>query len=301
MRPSVVQPPQPSALAHRTSNAAEATSVQPIVQPQAQPIQPKPVTTDKATDDELDSMAEFKKRIESAKKPATEMPSTFADRKQWYRKKSGKQSSSILDDEFDFGESDFGSATKKPSIPPIQPVAGGPPSLKRQPTFGRRATLVGQDSLDMTAAQLPAGRRSGKAEKTPGSAKQHYLQHARYYPGAPAAMPARPLIEGKVVDIGSGTKVVELTSSGMKNSSGGVKLVGVGANYVPSVAAVRKRDSIMGSGVAKDWSVPPAAIGATKKQSTVGAPATFQLPSTNKMGQGLHGRTDWSNKYGGGR
>ena len=59
---------------------------------------------------------------------------------------------------------------------------------------------------------------SGKKKGTPGSAKEHYLQQSRYYPGAPNA-PIKPNIEGRVVDAGSGRKFVEFTSGNVQNSS----------------------------------------------------------------------------------
>ena len=59
---------------------------------------------------------------------------------------------------------------------------------------------------------------SGKKRGTPGSAKEHYLQKARYYPGAPNA-PIKPNIEGRVVDAGSGRKFVEFTSGNVQQGN----------------------------------------------------------------------------------
>lgn len=64
-------------------------------------------------------------------------------------------------------------------------------------------------------------KKDEAARKTPGSAKQHYLQRSRYYPGAPARGLSNMGIEGKVYDLGSGKKVVELTSGSMKGSGKG--------------------------------------------------------------------------------
>ena len=59
---------------------------------------------------------------------------------------------------------------------------------------------------------------SAKKRGTPGSAKEHYLQKARYYPGAPNA-PIKPNIEGRVVDAGSGRKFVEFTSGNVQSNN----------------------------------------------------------------------------------
>ena len=86
------------------------------------------------------------------------------------------------------------------------------------------------------------GTKPGK-KGTPGSAKQHYMQRARYYPGAPAA-PVRPVIEGRVIDLGSGKKVVELTSGSLKGSANNRSLLGdlsKPAAYVPSFNLERKK------------------------------------------------------------
>lgn len=61
---------------------------------------------------------------------------------------------------------------------------------------------------------------SGKQRNrgTPGSAKDHYVQRSRYFPGGPNA-PIKPTIEGRVVDAGSGRKYVELTSGKVNEPS----------------------------------------------------------------------------------
>ena len=62
------------------------------------------------------------------------------------------------------------------------------------------------------------GSGTHRSKGTPGSAKQHYLQRARYYPGGPNA-PIRPSIEGRVIDVGTGKKLVELTSGNFGESN----------------------------------------------------------------------------------
>ena len=42
------------------------------------------------------------------------------------------------------------------------------------------------------------------------------MQRSRYYPGGPNA-PIKPSIEGRIIDIGSGKKLVELTSDTKKD------------------------------------------------------------------------------------
>ena len=79
------------------------------------------------------------------------------------------------------------------------------------------------------------GSGTHRNRTTPGSAKQHYLQRSRYYPGAPNA-PVRPTIEGRVINIGSGKKLVELTSGNL-NESSSRRLLGEmkKASYLPNL------------------------------------------------------------------
>ena len=87
--------------------------------------------------------------------------------------------------------------------------------------------------LDPLPSITSSGRQ--KSRNTPGSAKQHYLQRSRYYPGAPNA-PPRPSIEGRVVDVGSGKKLVELTSGKIRQSSS-ERILGeiTKTNYLPNL------------------------------------------------------------------
>ena len=90
-----------------------------------------------------------------------------------------------------------------------------------------------KDAAEKPSLPSLAKRHEEVARKSSGSAKQHYLQRSRYYPGAPArGLTNLGNIEGKVYDLGSGKKVVELTSGSLKNSA---RRAGVQrAAYIPS-------------------------------------------------------------------
>lgn len=78
-----------------------------------------------------------------------------------------------------------------------------------------------KDAPEKPSLPSLATKKEAATRKTPGSAKQHYLQRSRYYPGAPTRDLSNMGIEGKVYDLGSGKKVVELTSGSMKGSARG--------------------------------------------------------------------------------
>lgn len=83
---------------------------------------------------------------------------------------------------------------------------------------------------------------SGKKRGTPGSAKEHYLQKARYYPGAPNA-PIKPNIEGRVVDAGSGRKFVEFTSGNVQsNNANNSRYLG-DMNQGTKLPGIKKKES----------------------------------------------------------
>lgn len=94
------------------------------------------------------------------------------------------------------------------------------------------------------------GSGTQKSRGTPGSAKDHYLQRSRYYPGAPNA-PIKPTIEGRVVDAGSGKKYVELTS-GKVSEPKSKRLLGdlKKSTYLPKIdnteSSQPKRDRLAG-------------------------------------------------------
>ena len=94
--------------------------------------------------------------------------------------------------------------------------------------------LRAKDPTEKPSLPNLISRKESSSRKTPGSAKQHYLQRSRYYPGAPTRDLSNMGIEGKVYDLGSGKKVVELTSGSMKGSAKG-RLGNLDrAPYVPS-------------------------------------------------------------------
>ena len=98
--------------------------------------------------------------------------------------------------------------------------------------------IRGKESQEKSTLPNLAMRKENTSRKTPGSAKQHYLQRSRYYPGAPTRDLSNMGIEGKVYDLGSGKKVVELTSGSVKGSARGA--------YVPSFEEKKKPVGIVG-------------------------------------------------------
>lgn len=133
------------------------------------------------------------------------------------------------------------------------------------------------------------GNNTQRGRGTPGSAKQHYLQRSRYYPGGPNA-PVKPAIEGRVIDVGSGKKLVELTSSHM-NESSSKRLLGEikKTTYLPTLDAKQQNRGQRLAGGGTIWKPPALA----SKNGSLG-----QMQSSRTK-LGFQGRTDWSNKYGG--
>jgi len=168
-------------------------------------------------------------------------------------------------------------------------------TAKRHPIQTRDSTLehmlsarskekLGLDPLP----SISSGKQ--KSRNTPGSAKQHYLQRSRYYPGAPNA-PVRPIIEGRVIDVGSGKKIVELTS-GNVGESNSKRLLGElkKPGYLPSFDDKKTNRGSRLAGGGMIWK-PPALSSKPSLGQSAGQGSRAKL--------GIHGRTDWSNKYGG--
>lgn len=160
---------------------------------------------------------------------------------------------------------------------------------KRHPIQRRETTLDIFENTDKNSKSDGFSNRGSSRNNrvTPGSAKQHYLQRSRYYPGAPNA-PLRPSIEGRIINVGSGKKLVELTSGSIKESNPKHLLDEMKrTNYLPSAEDKMKiRNERLGS----LWKSPLA-------QRPLG-----QISSTlnNVRAGGIPGRTDWTNKYGSG-
>merc|ERR1712080_369253 len=167
---------------------------------------------------------------------------------------------------------------------------------KRHPIHRRESNLELIEKGDKNKSDaLPSvgGSASSKNSRvTPGSAKQHYLQRSRYYPGAPNA-PLRPSIEGRIINVGSGKKLVELTSGNVKESSS-KHLLGElkRSTYLPSAEDKTKTRSQRLAGGGTIWK-PPALAPKTFNQ----VPAQTSRLNNLRMG-GIPGRTDWTNKYG---
>jgi len=180
-----------------------------------------------------------------------------------------------------------------PNISPRKPSGGH--AMKRHPirTKPTLEQLLGKDPYEKKKSGDPLpdiGGTKPSKKGTPGSAKQHYMQRARYYPGAPAA-PVRPVIEGRVIDLGSGKKVVELTSGSLKGSANNRSLLGdlsKPAAYVPSFNLERKKGPSLWNTIKQPQALPSLA---TRASGTGFQPTT----TTTRT---LPGRTDWSNKYG---
>ena len=168
---------------------------------------------------------------------------------------------------------------------------------KRHPIQRRESTLdiLNNNEKNVKKEVLPSiGSGCSKNRVTPGSAKQHYMQRSRYYPGAPNA-PLRPNIEGRIINVGSGKKFVELTSGGVKESSSKHLLNELKkTSCVPSAEDKTKTRGHKLAGGGTIWK-PPALSSKTLSQ---GAGQGSRL--NNMRTGGIHGRTDWSNKYGAG-
>lgn len=167
--------------------------------------------------------------------------------------------------------------------------------FKRHPIQHRESTLDIFEKAEKISKTDPlpgiTNSASSKKQVTPGSAKQHYLQRSRYYPGAPNA-PLRPSIEGRIINVGSGKKLVELTSGSIKEPAtklGDLKK----SNYAPGEDKIKTRSERLAGG-GTIWK-PPAL--ASKPLSQI--PSQTSRMSNLRMG-GIPGRTDWTNKYGGG-
>ncbi|XP_065669050.1 serine/threonine-protein kinase ICK isoform X2 [Hydra vulgaris] len=157
--------------------------------------------------------------------------------------------------------------------------------------------IAKKEPLDSIFSPLPSIEAKTDSKKNPpsagpNSAKQHYMQRSRYYPGGPNA-PIKPSIEGRIIDIGSGKKLVELTSDTKKDSFKNWIL----GDIKPSPAAQNLDDlkndrnqKMLGGGVI--WK--PPALSNTKPTL-----AQISTGSENRSKLGVHGRTDWTNKYGG--
>jgi len=125
---------------------------------------------------------------------------------------------------------------------------------------------------------------SGKKRTTPGSAKEHYLQKSRYYPGGPNA-PIKPSIEGRVVDAGSGRKFVEFTSGNVQPNMNSRYMGDMGqGTKLPTIKKKESSDRLAGGGAI--WK--PPALSNNKQRS---------LGHISKPSMAI-GRTNWSNKYG---
>ncbi|XP_065062134.1 serine/threonine-protein kinase ICK-like [Rhopilema esculentum] len=182
--------------------------------------------------------------------------------------------------EFDFDELDTSfSKSRFPSLKKMHPIS-------KQPTLD---VFQGKESQEKSTLPNLAMRKENTSRKTPGSAKQHYLQRSRYYPGAPTRDLSNMGIEGKVYDLGSGKKVVELTSGSVKGSARGA--------YVPSFEEKKKPVGIVGAPAAAPSYPSWKASSITQRGVSYQPPAA--QPERTRVG--IHGRTDWTAKYGGNR
>jgi len=162
-------------------------------------------------------------------------------------------------------------------------------------SFNKRHPIKKRDTIDSISdkekilggfQRLPS-IGSAKKRGTPGSAKEHYLQKARYYPGAPNA-PIKPNIEGRVVDAGSGRKFVEFTSGNVQsNNANNSRYLG-DMNQGTKLPGIKKKEStdrLAGGGTI--WK--PPALSNNKQRS---------LGHISRPSMAIAGRTNWSNKYG---
>lgn len=130
---------------------------------------------------------------------------------------------------------------------------------------------------------------SGVAKKTPPSAKQHYMKQARYFPGQTTSNQPRMLHNP------AASTYSRKPSYGMAGNAVG------GTTYVPSFAGGgQTRAGGVGVFSASTWKPPPL----TKQGSGT---SIYQPPgatATNRTQParygGVHNRTNWSVKYGGG-
>jgi len=207
------------------------------------------------------------------------------------RTRQGTTAKQMSDDlgEFDFDDLDTSfSKSRFPSLKKMHPIS-------KQPTM---ELYQSKDRQEKPSLPSLLTRKDSVSRKTPGSAKQHYLQRSRYYPGAPTRDLTNMGIEGKVYDLGSGKKVVELTSGSMKGSARG-RIGNLDRTaYVPSFEEKKTKPVGVIGGAAGAGSY------ASWKTSTFAQRGTSYQPSAAQADRtriGVHGRTDWTAKYGGNR
>ncbi|KXJ29029.1 serine/threonine-protein kinase MAK [Exaiptasia diaphana] len=136
-------------------------------------------------------------------------------------------------------------------------------------------------------------KESGLRNKTPPSAKQHYMKQARYFPGQSTGTTHQKPAQNGVAAHGS-TSLIRKSSFGVSGAAAG--------SYVPSFGGTtqpRGGGGPLGGGISGATWKPPL----TKQPSGT---SIYQPPGASTRNQvprygAVHGRTDWSLKYGGGR
>ncbi|XP_031565066.1 serine/threonine-protein kinase ICK-like isoform X2 [Actinia tenebrosa] len=165
---------------------------------------------------------------------------------------------------------------------------------RKQPPINRTET---KESI---TSAIFDNKGSGISRKTPPSAKQHYLKQARYFPGqSTTTVPLH-----KVGQNVGGQQAHGGTTTSRKSSfgiSGGIGAGGGGGSYIPSFGggATTRPSGILGGGISGATWKPPL----TKQPSGT---SIYQPPGATTRNQvprygAVHGRTDWSLKYGGGK
>eukprot|EP00794_Sanderia_malayensis_P004769 gene4769-5396_t len=205
----------------------------------------------------------------------------FAKKKQSLAKKFSEDLG-----EFDFDDDLAGSYSKSrfPHLKKMHPVT-------KQPTMD---LFSGKEASEMPSLPSLTHKKEEPVRKSSGSAKEHYMKKSRYYPGAPVrGLSNMGNLEGKVYDLGSGKKVVELTS-GHKKSSG---RRGIGTlertTYLPTFEDKKTKPVPAIAAPLSTWKAPSLAQRGVSYQPPG--------PSTERTKVGIHGRTDWTAKYGGNR
>ncbi|CAB3997627.1 serine threonine- kinase MAK-like [Paramuricea clavata] len=120
--------------------------------------------------------------------------------------------------------------------------------------------------------------------RNPPSAKEHYMKQARYFPGQSPAAAANRMPVNKKSSVG----------------------MGLNASYLPSFHNGHTQSRLGGGYALGGTSGNSVGVGGYWKPSLSRQPSgpVYQPPGASKPGKvggAMHGRTDWSLKYGGGR
>ncbi|XP_028414888.1 serine/threonine-protein kinase MAK-like [Dendronephthya gigantea] len=184
------------------------------------------------------------------------------ERRKWKGPAAAKRSSQ--DDDLENLMNEIESSTYNNS----KPGAKVPPTKRRET----------RDTFENNLGPLKDGDSN---RRNPPSAKEHYMKQARYFPGqSPAAANKMPASKKSSVGMGLNASYLPSFHNGQSRLGGGYGIggtsgssVGVGGYWKPTLSRQPSGPVYQPPGAAKP----------------------------GKVGGAVHGRTDWSLKYGGGR